>query len=109
MRATAVEISAGSFRGGWSGWWERLLRFGRRSPKRLRLCESLALGDRRFVAVVEFDCARFLVGGTPSSLVLLSQLADAEEQSDRGQPGGSNMASSGTFAEPDRPRRGQAC
>jgi flagellar biogenesis protein FliO len=109
MRATAVEISAGSFRGQCIGWWERLLRFGRRSPKRLRLCESLALGDRRFVAVVEFDCARFLVGGTPSSLVLLSQLADAEKQSDQGQPGGSNLSSSDPFAEPGRSRRGKAC
>jgi len=55
---------------------ERLLRLGRRAPRRLRLCESLQLGERRFVAVVEFDAARFLVGGTPSSLVLLSRLPD---------------------------------
>ena len=57
--------------------WERVLRLSRRAPKRLRLCESLPLGERRFVAVVEFDEARFLVGGTPSSLVLLSRLQDA--------------------------------
>jgi flagellar biogenesis protein FliO len=44
------------------------------STRRLRLCESLGLGDRRFVAVVEFDQARFLVGGTSSSLVLLAKL-----------------------------------
>jgi flagellar biogenesis protein FliO len=36
----------------------------------------LPLGERRFVAVVEFDRSRFLVGGTPSSLVLLSRLTD---------------------------------
>ena len=58
--------------------WKRVLRFGRRAPKRLRLCESLPLGERRFVAVVEFDEARFLVGGTPSSLVLLSRLEDGD-------------------------------
>jgi hypothetical protein len=50
-----------------------------------------------------------LVGGTPSSLVLLSQLADAEKQSDQGQPGGSNLSSSDPFAEPGRSRRGKAC
>lgn len=58
------------------GIWRSLLRLGRRAPRRLRLCESLPLGERRFVAVVEFDAARFLVGGTPSSLVLLSRLED---------------------------------
>ena len=65
----------------WGPWgrrfialWERVLRLSRRAPKRLRLCESLPLGERRFVAVVEFEQTRFLVGGTPSSLVLLSRL-----------------------------------
>jgi flagellar biogenesis protein FliO len=59
--------------------WKRVLRLGRRGPRRLRLCESLPLGERRFVAVVEFDEARFLLGGTSSSLVLLSRLADEQE------------------------------
>jgi flagellar biogenesis protein FliO len=45
-----------------------------RQPRRLRLCESLPLGDRRFVAVVEFEQSRFLVGGTAGSLVLLAKL-----------------------------------
>jgi flagellar biogenesis protein FliO len=57
--------------------WERILRLGRRAPRRLRLCESLPLGERRFVAVVEFDRERFLVGGTASSLVLLSRLEES--------------------------------
>lgn len=96
-----MEVSAESFLGRCSGWWERLLRFSRRHPRRLRLCESLPLGDRRFVAVVEFDSARFLVGGTPSSLVLLSQLADAETKRD--------TSSSETLPEFDRPERGKAC
>lgn len=58
--------------------WEGILRlshrFGQRPLRRLRLCESLPLGERRFVAVVEFEAARFLVGGTSSSLVLLARL-----------------------------------
>jgi hypothetical protein len=53
--------------------WQRT-RGLKRGSRRLRLCESLPLGDRRFVAVVEFDEERFLVGGTSSSLVLLSRL-----------------------------------
>ncbi len=59
------------------GFWERVLRLSRRPPKGLRLCQSLPLGDRRFVAVVEFERERFLVGGTPASLVLLSRLTDS--------------------------------
>jgi len=82
MRTETRRITAGGLRAGiialwFSGFWQRVLRLNRRSPRRLRLCESLPLGERRFVAVVEFDRARFLVGGTPSSLVLLSRLGDA--------------------------------
>ncbi len=69
-----------------SGWAARLRRLwaslpglGRSQPRRLRLCESLALGERRFVAVIEFEQARFLVGGTASSLVLLARLGEADE------------------------------
>jgi flagellar biogenesis protein FliO len=59
--------------------WERILRFSRRAPRQLRLCESLPLGERRFVAVVEFERARFLVGGTSASLVLLARLGNGDE------------------------------
>ena len=60
--------------------WRSLLRISRRTPRRLRLCESLPLGERRFVAVVEFEQTRFLLGGTSASLVLLARLeTDASE------------------------------
>lgn len=77
MTTDAMEVSQGRLWERVLAFWQRLLRVSRRAPRRLRLCESLALGDRRFVAVVEFERARFLVGGTPSSLVLLSRLQDA--------------------------------
>lgn len=59
--------------------WDRMLRLRRRAPRRLRLCESLSLGERRVVAVVEFEHSRFLVGGTSASLVLLARLGDAAD------------------------------
>jgi flagellar biogenesis protein FliO len=62
--------------------WKRLARLSLRAPRRLRLCESLPLGERRFVAVVEVDDASFLVGGTSSSLVLLSRLGEARDQAE---------------------------
>lgn len=70
-------------------WWAKLMRLGRTKPRRLRLCESLPLGERRFVAVIEFEETRFLVGSTPGSLTLLAQLGAARgaagdrEMSDR--------------------------
>lgn len=79
-----------SARDGWNKAWDKtwelwqwILRASRKSPRRLRLCESLPLGERRFVAVVEFERARFLVGGTSASLVLLARLespASGEEE-----------------------------
>ncbi len=45
-----------------------------RKTRRLRVCETLSLGERRFLAVIEFDRQEFLVGGTGNSLELLAQL-----------------------------------
>jgi flagellar biogenesis protein FliO len=70
--------------------WDRVRGVGYRPARRLRLCESLGLGDRRFVAVVEFDQTRFLLGGTSSSLVLLAKLdrdADPRHAAATGQTG----------------------
>jgi Flagellar biosynthesis protein, FliO len=61
-------------------WWKRLRRWSQRAPRRLRLCDSLPLGERRFVAVVEFERSRFLLGGTSSSLVLLARLGNDRAQ-----------------------------
>jgi flagellar biogenesis protein FliO len=93
-----MRLSAGTFRLGLLAFWERVLRLHRRAPRRLRLCESLPLGERRFVAVVEFEESRFLVGGTPSSLVLLSRLADARDGGgERVYPPNAEPGTSGTW------------
>jgi flagellar biogenesis protein FliO len=58
--------------------WVQILR-GRIRPrpeKLLRLSETLSLGERRFVAVVEFERQKFLIGGTASSVCLLARLGD---------------------------------
>jgi flagellar biogenesis protein FliO len=53
---------------GWAGNWRA------RTPRQLRLCETLALGDRRFLAVVQFEQQKFLVGGAGNSIALLTRL-----------------------------------
>jgi hypothetical protein len=45
-----------------------------RTPRRLRLCETVSLGEKRFAAVVEFEDRRFLVGGAATSVSLLAEL-----------------------------------
>jgi flagellar biogenesis protein FliO len=73
-------------------WWRRIARLGHSRPRHLRLAETLPLGDRRFVAVIEFDGARFLLGGTASSLVLLARLEDAENGMSSAREGGAAKA-----------------
>lgn len=72
----------------WAGFLGFVLaRLRRRSEKRLRLCENLALGDRRFVAVVQYEQTRFLLGGTASSLVVLARLGEAAGEVMEEKPG----------------------
>jgi flagellar biogenesis protein FliO len=67
---TTVTLSISAALRRWRGWL-------RQHPKRkLRLCETLALGEKRFVAVVQFEQMRYLLGGTGASITLLSQLPD---------------------------------
>ena len=57
-----------------------LLRFGKalrpRAAKQLQLCETLALGERRFLAVVQFEHRKFLIGSAGNSISLLTQLGE---------------------------------
>lgn len=58
--------------------WHWLATLGRswqsHSARQLYLRETLALGERRFLAVVEFDQQKFLIAGTGSSVAMLTAL-----------------------------------
>lgn len=41
--------------------------------------ETAGLGERRFVAVLQFERQRFLIGGSPGSVTLLAHLPEEEE------------------------------
>jgi len=45
-----------------------------RREREMRLCETLALGDKRLLALVQVGHERFLIGGAPNSVVLLATL-----------------------------------
>jgi len=49
-----------------------------RRNRSLRLSESLSLGDKRIIAVVEYEDKRFLLGATAENISLLQTLGPAE-------------------------------
>jgi flagellar biogenesis protein FliO len=46
----------------------------RRATKRLTVQETVSLGEKRFVAIVQVDGQQFLLGGAPNSVAMLAQL-----------------------------------
>lgn len=52
------------------------------TPKRLRVLETVTLGDKRLVAVIQAEGRRFLVGGGPSGVSLLTALDHAQRPLD---------------------------
>lgn len=46
----------------------------RRRERAFRLCETLPLGEKRFLAVVQFEQKRFLIGATSNAITLLDRL-----------------------------------
>ena len=65
---------------GWN-WLQQRLKT-QQSKKRLRVCESVSLGEKRFIAVVQVDGEQFLVGGSSSSVSTLAHLEQPREFSD---------------------------
>jgi flagellar biogenesis protein FliO len=53
----------------------------RRRERSLRVCETLSLGERRLLMVVQFEQRRFLIGATNQSISLLQCLDDGHAAS----------------------------
>lgn len=64
----------------WRRWWSALpaLRV-RKAPRQLRLCESVSLGEKRVVAVIQYENQRFLIGGSAHSINLLARLGEGPD------------------------------
>lgn len=70
-----------------AGWlnriWQALPRLRmQKAVRRLRLCESVSLGEKRLVAVVEYERQRFLIGGSAQSVSLLARLGEGTDFSE---------------------------
>ncbi len=59
-----------------------LLTFERRRDRKLRLCESLALGERRSLSVVEFGSRKLLLGSTGYALTVLATFEEMDTKAD---------------------------
>ena len=59
------------------GFWIAQRVKTQRAGKRLRVSESVSLGERRFVAVIQVDQERFLIGGSSTAVCLLTRLRDS--------------------------------
>lgn len=66
--------------GAWN--WVRKTLGSHQSRKRLRVCETVSLGEKRFVAVIEIDGEQFLVGGASSSVATLARLEPSKQFSE---------------------------
>jgi hypothetical protein len=56
--------------------WKPLIGRARSQRKKLTVCDTTALGDRRFVSILQVERQRFLIGYSPSTVTLLAQLPD---------------------------------
>ena len=55
----------------------------RGTDRKLRLCESLSFGEKRFIAVVEYGQRKFLLAGTPQNISLLQRLDEDAGRTDQ--------------------------
>jgi flagellar biogenesis protein FliO len=60
--------------------------------RRLRVCETLSLGEKRFIAVVEYDRQKFLLAGTPQNISLLQRLDEGPGNADPQAPSPASRA-----------------
>jgi hypothetical protein len=73
---TTFQTASGLLSRAWR--WMRARQMERLTTRRLRVAETVSLGDKRFVAVVQVDGRHFLLAGGPTNIALLAQLNGAE-------------------------------
>jgi len=84
MMGTSAQDSASPSVSLGASLWARIstsflkIRVNRR--RTLRLAETLSLGEKRLVAVVEFDNQRFLIAATQQNVTLLQSLGPVPQE-----------------------------
>jgi flagellar biogenesis protein FliO len=67
-----IETGLERLRSSWKWLQQRSKQQNR--TKKLRVCETAQLGEKRFVALIQADGERFLIGATGTSISLLATL-----------------------------------
>ena len=67
-----LQTAVGLLRSGW-GWLERA-RAAQTSARRMRVTETVSLGDKRLVSILQVDGAQFLIGSSATNVQLLTRL-----------------------------------
>jgi flagellar biogenesis protein FliO len=50
------------------------------TTKRMRVAETVSLGEKRFVSIVNVEGREFLIGGGSSGVTLLAQLSPVQQE-----------------------------
>lgn len=74
-KAPAQPMANGLLTRGWA-WLKRNNKFT--ATKQLRVAETVSLGDKRFVSLIQVDGQKFLIGGGSQGVTLLTQLNASE-------------------------------
>ncbi len=73
----------------------------KRTPERnLKVIETLPMGERRSIAVIEIDERRLLIGNTPNQITLLAALSESPSlrgEQESATPGADSQATASTF------------
>lgn len=68
-----------TLRAGASAWrWLERRRSAQIAARRLRITETLSLGEKRFVSILEVEGMRYLIGGSADTIQLLATLQGQE-------------------------------
>ncbi len=100
MHSTQTDSVAGPGTARIARWLEGMRTFLRsfrmcRRQRSLQICETLPLGEKRFLAVVQFEGRRFLIGATNQSIALLDRLDSQAAPRQKREAGTENTFLSG--------------
>ncbi len=70
------QTAAGLLSRAWK--WIQERQVARSTSRRLKVAETVSLGEKRFVAVIQVDGLEFLLGGSATNVTLLAQLNATE-------------------------------
>lgn len=70
-----------------SAWlWIERKRVLQLTSRRLHVAETISLGDKRFVSIIQVDDAQYLIGGSATNVQLLTCLEPVASQPERTPP-----------------------